>query len=334
MNFLDLEEMHKKWQDILVIGKTVERDHKRYHIVGMTQEPEAKLYIIEPYDASEQEEPKRRGIRNHRRMLKESRESGFSYLHCREIYLGEQRLEIQGGSSTGFQYLLESYGEIQLFFDMMQAGWTIPEWLKDEEWSCLQLVTLNVAELKGLPSYTPGMPIIIKHGETRRQQILEKTITLQVGKSRSFQFTDQKGDQVQCYINRVELVDVRKQAEEQFDDPIYQQKLEPEQFEEMKHYFYNALQESCPKGMCWVQVEYECTKNLSLQFYSKEYLRSHPSRTSALLILPKPERKIGTHQLPLRGCMIQTAVSPDTSKIPAEAFFAFETVDAWEETIV
>ena len=36
MNFSILSDCHKKWQDILVIGKTIERDGKKYHILGRT----------------------------------------------------------------------------------------------------------------------------------------------------------------------------------------------------------------------------------------------------------------------------------------------------------
>ena len=36
MQFSWLEGVSKKWKEILVIGRTIERDGKRYHIVGMT----------------------------------------------------------------------------------------------------------------------------------------------------------------------------------------------------------------------------------------------------------------------------------------------------------
>lgn len=180
------------------------------------------------------------------------------------------------------------------------------------------------------------MPILIKHGEDSIRQILEKTVTLEVGKRRSFHFIDKKGDKVACYINRVELVDMWKQAEERFRDLRDQQILQPEQLEEMQRSFYSTLENSCPKGMCYMNVEYECTKNMRLQFYSKEYLRSCPEMCGedSLMIISKPEQKTGAHQLPLKGCMIQTVVSPDISKIPAEAFFAFESVEAWKEIIL
>lgn len=49
MNFSSLESFHSKWQDILVIAKTIERNGKKYHIVGITLSNETKLYMIEPY---------------------------------------------------------------------------------------------------------------------------------------------------------------------------------------------------------------------------------------------------------------------------------------------
>jgi len=38
MQFSWLEGVSKKWRGILVIGRTIERDGKKNHIVGMTME--------------------------------------------------------------------------------------------------------------------------------------------------------------------------------------------------------------------------------------------------------------------------------------------------------
>ena len=138
MNFSILSDCNKKLQDILVIGKTIERDGRKYHIPGMTLSDEIKLYIIEPYD--KQEPINRKGIRNHRRILKEYEGRSCCYLHCSEFYLGDQKLQVQGGMSGSLEYSLEDYGTIQLFLDMMNAGWTVPEWLKDTDWKLRYLM--------------------------------------------------------------------------------------------------------------------------------------------------------------------------------------------------
>ena len=337
MNFLRLEDVHKMWNDVLVIGRTIERDNKKYHIVGMTLGDETKLYIIEPYSESENDSLKIKGIRNQRKIQKEHRESEVCYLHCSDFYLGDQRLQVQGGSSSPLRHSTDNYEVIKLFFDFLRAGWDIPEWLKNGEWYKLQLVTLRVADVKSLPVYSPEMPIIIKHRRDPVRHILEKTITLTVGKSRSFSFWDHSGDKVQCFINNVTLIDMWKEAEELFSDPRYTERFSEEQLQEAKAHYYNALEKDCPRGMCYVGVEYECSKDINLQFYSKEFLKSVPipqqGSVGLVMLSLKPENELGTHDLPLKGCAIQTAVSPDTSKIPAELFSYFEKIDEWEEHI-
>ena len=70
MNLSCLEEIPTQWERILVIGRTMERDKKKYHIIGMSAGSELRLYIIEPFH--EPEAPVRRNSRRrHRNQLKE-----------------------------------------------------------------------------------------------------------------------------------------------------------------------------------------------------------------------------------------------------------------------
>lgn len=335
MNFSTLSDCHKEWQDILVIGKTIERDGRKYHILGMTLSDEAKLYIIEPYD--KRESINRKSIRNHRRILKEHEGKSCCYLHCSDFYLGNERLQTQGGTSGCLECSSEDYGTIQLFLDMMSAGWTVPEWLKDTDWADLQLVTLRIANMEKLPDYSPDMPISITHSPAPTRHILEKTVTLNVGKSRLIFFTDNYGDSVQCHINSVTLIDVWEDIGEELRDPKLADRFSPEQLEEARKHSYDALEQCCPKGMCYIGIEYECSKNYELVFHSKQYLKSRPEtrqRSSHFLMMRlKPDQETGMHGLPLKGCVIQTPVSPDTTKIPAELFLYLERINAWTETV-
>ena len=337
MKFQYLEGLYKNWRDILVIGRTIERDGKRYHIVGMTLGDEAKLYIIEPYSEPEHFSHRPKGVRNQRKIMKEHTGNEVCYLHCSDFYMGNQRLQVRSGSAGALKYDTENYETIQVFFDMLRAGWKIPEWLKDEEWDNLQRVTLVIEDIEKLPQYSPEMPITIKHFPSAVQHFVEKAVTLNVGKSCSFRFADSCGDEVQCYINDVKLIDVWKDTEEQFSDPQYTERFPEEQLQEIKKHCYEALTQSCPKGMCYIGVEYECSKDLGLQFYSKEFLKSYPEThegsAAALFMRLKPDQERGTHNLPLRGCVIQTAVSPDTSKISAELFLYMEKAAEWEEKV-
>lgn len=347
MDFSVLEGFYKKWNEILVIGKTIEHDNMKYHIIGMTLSDEACLYIIEPY-SEPMDFSKRKGIRNQRRILKEhaqydaNQENTLSYLHCSEISIGGQKLSVESGSGGSLKYSEEDYGTIRLFFDMIDAGWEIPEWLKATDWDHLQLVTLKISDLHKLPDYAPGTPITLKHSAGCIRRLLEKNITLNAGRSRSFSFIDNYGDEVKCYINNVTLMDVWKDTEEQFNrlntpEMAEKFKFTREQLEENKKHMYAALSQSCPKGMFYIGIEYECSKDISLVFYSRQYLKSIPEvstgSASFLLVNLKPDSETGAHNLPLKGAVIHTPVTADTVKIPAELFCYLEKTAEWEETL-
>jgi len=328
-----LEEIPNEWHRLLVIGRTIERNNEKYHIIGMTMGEDTNLYILEPF--SEPARRRQRARRNHRAQLKQHEEQRERYLHCREIYLGDKRLKVQGGCGSPLRHAEQDYRTICLFIEMMRAGWTVPDWLREKEWGHLQLVSLHIAGLKRLPKYSPDMPITIKHRPDPVRHIVEKNVTLTVGKSRSFHFTDHEGDEVWCHINRVTLIDVWKDTKEELDDPKYMKKVSPERLQEAKEHCHRALEQNVPKGMCYIGIEYECSKDLNLQFYSKEYLKScpktHNGSASFLMMRLKPDRKTGTHGLPLKGDVIQAPVPPDTVKIPAEMFLYFEKAKEWEE---
>ena len=210
MDFSSLEGFHTKWRDILVIGKTIERGSMKYHVVGMTLSDEARLYVIEP--CPEAESLSGKVVQNQRQILKELERHGHGYLDCRGFSLGNEHMKVQGG--TGTPLTPDNHGMTQLFFDMMDAGWTIPGWLKEVDWDNLMLITLDVANVEKLPAFTPDMPMTITHRPSPDRHVVEKTVTLNVGKSRSFRFTDEHGDEVQCHINNVTLIDAWKSAEE------------------------------------------------------------------------------------------------------------------------
>ncbi len=335
MNFSTLEDSHISWRGILPIGRTVERDGVKCHIVGMTLAEEARLYIIEPFTEPPARES--RGARNQRRLYREQDSERCCYLDCSEICIGRRRLKVQGAESSPLKYSEGDHGVVQMFMDMMSAGWAVPGWLKNTDWDGLLLVTLKLADLNRLPVLTPETPITVTHKPRPARHLLERPVTLRVGQCRSFYFVDSYGEKVWCHINNVTLIDVWKDTEEQLKNPRLAEKLTPEQLEQAKKHMADARKQSCPEGMCYVGVEYECEKDLNLKFYSKEFLgsriQSRGGSSSFLLMRLKPDREKGTHGLPLKGDVIDTPFSPDTVKITAELFSYYENVEAWSETI-
>ncbi|MCM1283362.1 MAG: hypothetical protein NC180_07020 [Muribaculaceae bacterium] len=337
MQFAYLEHVCKKWRDILVIGRTIEGE-ERCHIIGMTLEEDAKLYILEPAHEPEETKHLRRTRVTNRTMLKRQEESRVRYLDCEEVRIGKRVLKTQGGSGTCLKYVDTLFEEIGLFYDMLRAGWEVPEWLKEIDWENLQLVTLKFSDVQRLPKYTPDMPVVLKHRPGSIRHWLEKTVTLEIGKPRRFQFTDENGEKVWCYINQVELIDMWKQAEEQFCDPNLEKRFSKEDLREMKRQYLEVLEQKCPKGMYFVGVEYECSRDVSLQFYMKEYLSAYQENNSGsavfLVVRLQPDKKTGVHGLPLKGCALDgMPVTAETTKIPAELLFYYEKKEAWEEYV-
>lgn len=334
MNFGILEDRHTQFRKVLPIGRTVERGGKRYHIAGLTQQGlGTRLHIVEPF---REPAPLRRGAHSHREELKADGGPEVRYFGCSFLRLGERTLPIRGGSSAPLRSAAQDWEAIQIFFALLDAGWTIPDWLREEDWDNLQLVSLEV-EADKLPDCRPETPIVIGHRPDPARHFVEKTVTLQVGKCRTFSFLDHTGEAVRCYINSVTLLDMWKDAQERFRDPRYRELAAPEQLREAQNQLFAVLEQTCPRGMCYVQVEYECSKEFSLHFYSKEFLRARPEihmgSASTLMVLAKPDRPAGTHGLPLKGCVLQTPVTPDTVKIPAELLCYYEKAEAWEENI-
>lgn len=339
MNFSVLQDNCQKWDSILVIGRTFGQGDRKCHIIGMTMADEANLYLIETY---EEPEPERRtgGKRTYRRLEKENlrhQGEGTSWLRCKSITIGGQKLEVAGGNVGSLGYEAENIRTIQMFLDMIRAGWEVPDWLRDEEWkgNHLWLVTLRLANVERLPEYAPGMPIVLSHDSYAISHIAEKTVTLQVGKGRSFSFTDHCGDEVWCHVNNVVLVNMWKHGEERFLDPRYREHFSEEEIQKMKEEFFQALEPNCPKGMCYLGVEYECSKDYALDFESKEHLKScptsHSGSASVVCMLWKPDHPYGEHGLPLRGNAIQEPFPPDTLKVPAELFSYQEKKEGWDE---
>ncbi len=336
MKFSYLEDCHKTWREILVIGRTIERDGEKYHLIGMTLSDTANIYILEPYKESDHITKKRKGILNHRRVLKEREDPVFSYLQCSEFAFGDEKLQTQGGTGSPLKYGLDDYGNYQLFFDMLSAGWKVPEWLRDADWDGLQLVTLR-AEADHLPRYSEDLPITITHRPDAVAHIIEKPVILHVGKACSLSFTDHMKETVWCHVNQVTLIDVWKQAEERFRDPALADKFTPEQIAQAEKMSEEVFAQECPRGMYYIGVEYECTKDVGLMFYSEQFLKSRiqPSSGSVFLVgaFLKPDQKNGVHGLPLKGCVIQTPVPEGTASLRAELFCYHEKVSDWTETV-
>ena len=102
------------------------------------------------------------------------------------------------------------------------------------------------------------------------------------------------------------------------------QYVSEEQLEQMKEQLFGALADICPQGKCFPVIEYECTQEVSLQFFDKEYLDGveAPKGNSAtsLLMRAKLQSEVGSHGLKMRTCIIQSPMEKAVKQINAELF--------------
>lgn len=129
-------------------------------------------------------------------------------------------------------------------------------------------------------------------------------------------------------------MDIWEKQEKKFSDSAYREKMlqhvSEEELERMKQHFFEVLEEHCPKGKCYMTIEYECSEDVSLNFYDREYLDTLPKpnkgSASALLMSVKPEKETGEHGYKLRGGVIQKPLDRNVKKMDAELFSYVETV--------
>ncbi|MCM1134922.1 MAG: hypothetical protein NC400_05030 [Clostridium sp.] len=154
------------------------------------------------------------------------------------------------------------------------------------------------------------------------------------GKEAEIPFTLADGRKGICYINRVYPMDVWRDNEERFKDPRYLEIVTEEELEKQKEEFFAALAEDCPKGMCYLGIEYECTLEGNLVFYDKAFLDALPKENKGsarvLMMLLKPDEPWGKHGLRQHGCVIQKPVPPDICRIEAELFSFVELLEEEE----
>ena len=339
-----------EYDEIKVIGKDVEKDGQTYHVLGMSlKDKKASLYVLEATDYlhrnKEEEErvaPWIRAERTHRESMKESMEEEREqslFLHIREIRNGEKEVEIAGAQSGGL--MQNDYFEAYiLFYRMSQAGWkmTSDSPFYDVAWEYLSITNIEICgefeSLLEVPEWNEDTELVYDTMPVRYP--IEKPAFLECGKSLDIEFELEDSKKAVCYINKIELHDVWAEQEKHFADPAYRERvlqcMSGAAFEKMKEDFHKILEEHCPRGKCFMALEYECSEeNIGLHFYDKEYLDSVPKASSgscsSLMMRNKPEKETGVHGLKLRGEMIQKPLDKDITTLDAELFSYYTMVE-------
>lgn len=345
---MDFRLFQKLWKsaefdEIKIIGKDVEKEGRMYHIMALLRkEKKVMLSVLELCEPLEQKEHHFEEIRrNQMKQRIESETNSSFFMRIRSFQCGEAIYEVSGANSGNCQNgdFAEAY---LLFIKLMQEGWSIPEtsFFYEVPWEHLSLTQVELRdEMELLPEW--GDEIEVSFDTRTEEGVLGLPVTLEVGKKKEINFTLKNGKNAVCYLHRVYLLDVWEEEQRKMEDPAYRKRMllhmTEAEFEQMKEHIFEALLTICPKGMCFPVVEYECTENVGLQFFEKEYLdtieKPKNGSTSVILMRTKPEEEIGSHGLKLRACAIQVPVEKTTESMEAELFSYIEIIQRRTEKI-
>lgn len=341
MNFDQLIQAKQAFDEIMPIGREIEKEGKTYHIIGMARkEDKAYLYVMERFDPEKAAYRKPDAhCRNRETMKTAPRYPEGYFFGIAAIRADGQELKTESTTSgplaVGTDFDCDS---MLVFSEMMEKGWWLPEEneFASENWENIWLTTVTF-HMAGetLPDWN-RQEITIKYRGDGRNHYVEKPICLKVGEESEFTFSLEDGRTGTCYINRVYLIDIWKENEERFKDPRYLEFVTKEELEKQKEEFFLALEEDCPRGMYYLGIEYECTLAGSLVFYERELLeaepKTHKGSARVMMMLLKPDEPIGKHGIRQHGCVIQTPLSGDVKSVQAELFSFMENVPEREES--
>lgn len=341
MNFEHFESLFAQntFDEVKVIGRDVELEGHYGHVIGMTlKDRKALVYILElaeHFDAEGKlfQNPE---DETHRQQMKESCEEKqeFIFHGVREFHSNGKVYEVAGANSS----IVEEHHRTEyllLYVMMAEHGWKMPKEspLYQSDWNCQQMTVIELREeMEQLPDWEMDLEVV--KDSCPKTQLLEIPVVLTCGETPVLSFCFQDGTQEKCYINKIGFLDVWADFECRFQDEEYVNKMlelvGTEAFQKMKQQYEEILLAECPRGKGYLFVEYECSADAALQFYSSVYLDSkpkvHSGSASSMIFMHRPEKEKGIHGLKLRGCVIQTPIEPEKTSLKAELFSYTESV--------
>lgn len=325
--------------EVKVIGRDVVLEGHCVHIIGMTRKgKQAFVYGLElvEHPDSEEEDFQTAEDKTYRQQMKENyeNEEDLIFLRVREFRSNGKVYAVAGANSS----ITENYNmaERMLFYLMMRKqGWKISEEspLYTADWELLQMSVIELGdEMEELPDWGNDLEVV-KDCYTKTE-LLEIPVMFRCGEQPVISFRLQNGTYAECYINKICLQDVWKNFEQEFENEEYRNRvlehMSMEEFQKMKAQCEEALLAECPRGKCYMLLEYECSRDVVLNFYAASYLDSipqvHGGSATSVLITHRPGKKEGIHGLKLRGQIIQIPMEPEAASLNAELFSYTEII--------
>lgn len=340
MNLEALQSNLPHVENIQVLGKTISVLEHFYHVVGVFQEENQNVLAVLGIRTGVPVAHKLPQTPRQNRKQQDT-EGGF-FPSCSQVVFGDR--SYSATCSSG-EWLKNSPRAEALLFEFFRAGWRVPG---GDPFLSLDLEELTLTQIYlergafSLPDERKG-PLSFVFSQNDFSHLLEIPVTLRVCEDCDIAvpFTLEDGRPCICYIQRVSLMDPWKDAEEEYQDLV--QQLGQERARQQWLQWEEAMENTCPRGMRLLQVEYETTlPDVYLTFLSKEYLdrpivpikgRSGTFSVIGYLSVCFSSDPPGKHGGMRRRDTPPIPMSPDTTEVEAELFEYHQQFPKWTLTV-
>jgi|LAHS01.1.fsa_nt_gb hypothetical protein len=339
MNIKYIQKFLSRIDEIKIISKITEIDGVVCNIAGIVRYGQKLHLIILEYDyvycqkveEMEMSEPCEIRQETNRSILRGRGriEAEQPFRPIKSVFIDEIEFEI---NVTENRLLSFKDGESVLFLsELLRNGWN-PEGIDYQSIDMLVLTSIEFAgDFAEIPEFEDNAKLHFTMNKDVVSYLVEQPVTLTVNgeyPEKLWFINKEDREEHWAQINRVYLMDIWSDMEENFSNPKLVEHMTKEQIDEAKRNIEKSLIEVCPKGMYYPAIEYESEDDISLEFHTKEFLDSKPVHhgNGSIGFLIRPDKPTGILGLKLKAAIIQEPVLGDTDIIEAELFQYHQTV--------
>jgi len=337
MNIKYIQELLSRINEIKIIGKNTEINGVVCNVAGLVLNDQKLSLIVLEYNDQLRQQIEEREIaelcyvalapETNRIRMKAREKVTQPFMHVKNVFIGDKEFEVSGSEN---HRLNVKDGESILFLsELLRNGWN-PEGVDYQNIDMMFLTRLDLnGDFTKIPDFENNPHIHFKMSKDSVSYLVEQPIILNVNDEYPEKLwfkNEETGEEHWAQINRFYFNDMWSEMERIFSGPNLQKQMTKEQIAVAKKDFEEKFMKICPRGMCYPIIEYECDEDISLEFYTKNYLESMPvNRNNGMGFIVGTEKTTGVLGLKLKAAIIQEPVSLDTISIEAELFQYYKT---------
>jgi len=340
MNIKYIQKLLSRISEIKTINKTTEINGVVCNIAGIVRYGQKLRLIILEYDEEYRQKVEEMELlepcvieqrKVNRSLLKGGGriEAAHPFRPIKSVSIDENKFEIHVVEN---RLLSLNDGESVLFLsELLRNGWN-PEGI---DYQNIDMLFLNSIEFHGdfdeIPEFDDNAKLHFAMHEDGVSYFVEQPLTLVVNgeyPEKLWFKSNEDSEEHWVQINRVYLMNIWDDLEENFSNPKLLETMSKEQIYEAKINIEKSLMEICPKDMYYPVIEYESEENISFEFHTKEFLDSEPvhHENGSIGFIISPDKSTGILGTRLKSAIIQEPVSGNTEIIEAELFQYHKTV--------